>query len=109
MMDGAAVTRTACPFPGLRPFWRQEAPLFFGRSREIAELRGALLGERRFVAVIGTSGCGKSSLVEAGLLPRLLGEQPLGVRPWRDIPLRPLGGPIPDRSLPKAQIGPNPS
>jgi hypothetical protein len=93
-MDGATATRPACPFPGLRPFWRQEAPLFFGRSREIAELRGALLGDRRFVAVIGTSGCGKSSLVEAGLLPRLLEEPTPGGRAWRDIPLRPLGAPV---------------
>src|SRR5271165_6114598 len=94
MMDGATATRTACPFPGLRPFWREEAPMFFGRSRDIAELRRALLGERRFVAVVGSSGCGKSSLVEAGLLPRLLGEQPPAGRPWRDIPLRPQRAPV---------------
>jgi WD40 repeat protein len=93
-MDGATVTRPTCPFPGLRPFWRQEAALFFGRSREIAELRGTLLGDRRFVAVIGTSGCGKSSLVEAGLLPRLLGEQMPGGQRWRVISLRPLAAPV---------------
>ena len=68
--------------------------MFFGRSRDIAELRRALLGERRFVAVVGSSGCGKSSLVEAGLLPRLLGEQPPAGRPWRDIPLRPQRAPV---------------
>ena len=94
MMDVSTAARPACPFPGLRPFWREEAELFFGRDQEIAELRGALLGERRFVAVIGTSGCGKSSLVEAGLLPRLLAEGASGGRPWRNVSLRPLGAPV---------------
>jgi hypothetical protein len=94
MMGCATAIRPASPFPGLRPFQRQEASLFFGRSREVAELRTALLGERRFLAVVGTSGCGKSSLVEAGLLPRLLGEQTSGGRLWRVISLRPLGAPV---------------
>ena len=93
-MDCATTVRPAAPFPGLRPFQRQEASLLFGRSREVAELRTALLGERRFLAVVGTSGCGKSSLVEAGLLPRLLGEQMPGGRLWRVISLRPLGAPV---------------
>jgi len=94
MMDCSTVIRPAGPFPGLRPFQRQEASLFFGRSREVAELRTALLGERRFLAVVGTSGCGKSSLVEAGLLPRLLGERMPGRQLWRVISLRPLGAPV---------------
>lgn len=95
MTEGSTTAaRPACPFPGLRPFGREEAELFFGRDQEIAELRGALLGERRFVAVIGTSGCGKSSLVEAGLLPRLLAEGASGGRPWRIVSLRPLGAPV---------------
>jgi WD40 repeat protein len=93
-MDSATVTRPACPFPGLRPFQRQEASLFFGRSREVSELRAALLGERRFLAVVGTSGCGKSSLVEAGLLPGLLSEQTPAGRRWREISLRPMGAPV---------------
>jgi Novel STAND NTPase 1 len=44
MMDRATAIRSAAPFPGLRPFQRQEASLFFGRSREVAELRTARLG-----------------------------------------------------------------
>jgi hypothetical protein len=52
MMDVSTAARPACPFPGLRPFWREEAELFFGRDQEIAELRGALLGERRFVTLV---------------------------------------------------------
>ena len=47
-----------------------EAPLFFGRAQETAQLL-ARLQQERFVAVVGASGAGKSSLVAAGALPRL--------------------------------------
>ena len=60
------------PFPGLRPFGIEEDYLFFGREEQVTELL-ALLREHRFVAVVGTSGSGKSSLVRAGLLPALHG------------------------------------
>ena len=58
------------PFPGLRPFHPEEDYLFFGREEQTAELL-ALLREHRFLAVVGTSGSGKSSLVRAGLIPAL--------------------------------------
>ena len=58
------------PFPGLRPFMEEEADLFFGRDRQSDELVHRL-ASRRFLAVVGTSGSGKSSLVRAGLLPSL--------------------------------------
>src|ERR1043165_6114410 len=58
------------PFPGLRPFRPDEAPLFFGRDDEIEKLLSRL-SERRFLAVVGTSGSGKSSLVRAGLIPMI--------------------------------------
>ncbi len=58
------------PYPGLRPFDKDEAHLFFGREVQIEDML-ARLEERRFLAVVGTSGCGKSSLVRAGLLPAL--------------------------------------
>ncbi len=56
------------PFPGLRPFETEEYNLFFGREGQSDELL-ARLGRTRFLAVVGTSGSGKSSLVRAGLLP----------------------------------------
>ena len=60
------------PYPGLRPFDVDEAPIFFGRNDETAELVRWVVNEsRRFVAVIGVSGSGKSSLVKAGLVPKL--------------------------------------
>jgi hypothetical protein len=59
-------TRTRInPFPGLRPFMQEEADLFFGRDKQSDELVWRL-ASRRFLAVVGTSGSGKSSLVRAG-------------------------------------------
>ncbi|MFH1529259.1 MAG: NACHT and WD repeat domain-containing protein [Pseudomonadota bacterium] len=58
------------PFIGLRPFRREDADLFFGREDQVEELLQRL-ESHRFVAVVGTSGCGKSSLVRAGLIPDL--------------------------------------
>jgi WD40 repeat protein/DNA-binding SARP family transcriptional activator len=58
------------PYKGLSPFGESDARDFFGReelSRQLAER----LAEDRFVAVVGPSGSGKSSLVRAGLLPLL--------------------------------------
>src|SRR5262245_24726374 len=59
------------PFPGLRPFRMDEAHLFFGREGQSDELVRKL-ASHRFLAVVGGSGGGKSSLVKAGLLPTLL-------------------------------------
>lgn len=64
------------PYPGLEAFTEDDAAVFFGRDRVIAELIGRLHPvvpgrAQRFVTVIGPSGSGKSSLVRAGLLPAL--------------------------------------
>ena len=58
------------PFPGLRSFEEDEEYLFFGREKQIDDLLDRL-EETHFLAVIGTSGSGKSSLVKSGLLPSL--------------------------------------
>ena len=58
------------PFPGLRPFRTDEQQLFFGRERQIDRMVDKL-AQRRFLAVVGTSGSGKSSLVNCGLRPAL--------------------------------------
>lgn len=77
MMSGSSETFVELgipvnPFPGLRPFEFDESHLFFGRDGQSEQLIGKL-GRTRFLAVVGTSGSGKSSLVRAGLLPSLLG------------------------------------
>ena len=64
------------PYPGLMAFHEEDAAIFFGRDVEIQhglELLNRLrqFGGARMVIVLGSSGSGKSSLVRAGLLPRL--------------------------------------
>ncbi len=75
--------RPTNPFPGLRPFETDEYRLFFGREGQSDALLERL--ERsRFLAVVGTSGSGKSSLVRAGLLPALRGGMMAGAGAgWR--------------------------
>jgi WD40 repeat protein len=58
------------PYPGLRSFRRDEAYIFFGRETTINEMVRRLAAHR-FLAVTGTSGSGKSSLVRTGLLDAL--------------------------------------
>jgi WD40 repeat protein/energy-coupling factor transporter ATP-binding protein EcfA2 len=64
------------PYPGLDHFDAKDAAVYFGRKDDIAELLNSVRmtinqGASRFIAVIGPSGSGKSSLVRAGLIPRL--------------------------------------
>jgi hypothetical protein len=60
-----------CPFRGLYPFRAVDQEFFFGREALVEHLYGKLL-EHSFLAVLGPSGSGKSSVVMAGLLPRLV-------------------------------------
>ncbi|MCX5336318.1 hypothetical protein [Streptomyces sp. NBC_00140] len=64
--DGAA----AAPYRGLAPFDWDDRELFFGRDQLVGELV-RLVREHRFAVVFGASGSGKSSLLRAGLIPRL--------------------------------------
>ncbi len=58
------------PYPGLRSFTREETDLFFGREGCVDEMVDPLAATR-FLAVLGASGSGKSSLVKTGLLDAL--------------------------------------
>ncbi|HWS86886.1 MAG TPA: LpqB family beta-propeller domain-containing protein [Pyrinomonadaceae bacterium] len=82
------------PFPGLRPFKSGETHLFFGRDGQSEELIRRL-GRTRFLAVVGTSGSGKSSLVCAGLLPALQGGLMASAgSDWRIASFRPGHDPV---------------
>ncbi len=82
------------PYPGLRPFEPAENHLFFGRDGQSNELLRRLR-RTRFLAVVGSSGSGKSSLVRAGLLPDLQsGMMAGGSTQWRIALFRPAGNPI---------------
>lgn len=59
------------PFPGIRSYEVHEDDLFFGRELQVKELV-LKLNKTRFLAIVGSSGCGKSSLIKAGLIPTLL-------------------------------------
>ncbi|MGE0500717.1 MAG: hypothetical protein AB7I79_03550 [Rhizobiaceae bacterium] len=82
------------PFPGLRPFGPQDRAFFFGRSAQYFALY-RLLNLSRFLAVVGNSGSGKSSLVRAGLLP-LLAEESMesSGRRWEWVEMRPGDAPL---------------
>ena len=82
------------PYPGLRPFQAKDYRLFFGRGKQVDELLDRL-DQNRFIAVVGVSGSGKSSLVRAGLLPRLCGGfmSEAGSR-WLTVVLRPGAFPM---------------
>ena len=58
------------PYVGLRPFESEDSLYYFGRREQIKALLRQL-HQTRFLAVVGSSGCGKSSLVRAGLIPNL--------------------------------------
>lgn len=85
--------RPDSPYPGLEPFTADRAKVFFGRDEESSALldrlkRGSKDTVQRFIPLVGPSGSGKSSLLLAGVLPRL------SVR-WGVIgPVEPGGNPF---------------
>jgi WD40 repeat protein/DNA-binding SARP family transcriptional activator len=73
-----------CPYRGLAPFRQEDTPFFFGREAFVEQLCAAVCQGSPLTAVIGASGSGKSSVVGAGLLPRL-GQKTC----WTSTQLRP--------------------
>ncbi len=85
----AAPVYTGDPYPGLTAFTPEQAPIFFGRGGESDQLLALLADPRtRFAALVGASGAGKSSLVAAGLIPRLRAGL-IGGAPWVDCRFTP--------------------
>lgn len=68
--DGESLGRWE-PFKGLKSFEYEDRLRFFGREKDIERLYNDLLFNEGFLIVSGASGCGKSSLVKAGLIPKL--------------------------------------
>jgi Novel STAND NTPase 1/TIR domain len=64
-----------CPYFGLNAFREEDALLYFGRDAFSQKLADQVC-QKNFVAVVGRSGSGKSSVVQAGLLPRLRSQRP---------------------------------
>ena len=76
------------PYPGLRPFEETDHALFFGREAQVSALLRQL-EDHAFVAVLGSSGSGKSSLVRAGLIPAVREGFLLAMTKWRFLVIRP--------------------
>ena len=82
------------PYPGLRAFRREETDLFFGRE-DCTNAMVDRLAATRFLAVLGSSGTGKSSLVRTGLLDALeLGLMAKAGSRWKIVDFRPGGSPL---------------
>ncbi|BAV50867.1 (Myosin heavy-chain) kinase., Histone acetyltransferase [Mesorhizobium loti] len=86
------------PFRGLDAFEFEDADLFFGRARAIAACTARLeqqaAGGMAFLLIYGMSGCGKSSLLRAGLLPSLTRPGAVaGISLWRRCLIRLSEGP----------------
>jgi hypothetical protein len=65
-----AETITICPYRGLKFFREEDSAFFFGRDAFVTRLE-TVIHRQEVVAVVGASGSGKSSVVRAGLVPRL--------------------------------------
>jgi hypothetical protein len=83
----------ARPYPGLRPFMKDEWPVFFGRERMTDEVIARLM-HNRLLVVHGDSGCGKSSLIRAGVQPRLEQQFARGGDVWRTCSAMPGDNPL---------------
>jgi len=87
------------PFPGLRSYEMEDAPWFFGRHSDIEALQRRMQ-DARFVAVVGASGSGKSSIVKAGLVPAL---RDAGGEHWTTAIFRPGLDPIGEMAMALAE------
>jgi protein kinase-like protein/conflict system STAND superfamily ATPase len=92
-LPAAVLDPDVCPFKGLESFEADDASVFFGRERLVAELVAHIAGAS-LAGIVGASGSGKSSVLRAGLLPALAA----GVLPdsetWRQTVIRPGGQPL---------------
>jgi hypothetical protein len=87
------VATDVCPYRGLEAFEEEHADFFFGREADVQRLLEKLKGTR-FLAVLGASGSGKSSLVRAGLIPALRRAAPAQEEHWEITILRPGARPL---------------
>lgn len=93
---GSGSTFEGNPYVGLRAYRAEDADRFFGRESIVQELVDRL-GRHGSVAVVGSSGVGKSSIVQAGLLPALRRGALPDADTWRQVVVTPGHDPL--RSL----------
>lgn len=83
-----------CPYVSLNAFGVNDAEFFFGRGRLVEKLVSKLRADLRFLALLGPSGSGKSSVIRAGLVPALKAGALPGSRRWGAIVIRPGADPF---------------
>jgi WD40 repeat protein/DNA-binding SARP family transcriptional activator len=101
----------ANPYKGLRPFYEADAADFFGREALIQQLLDRLAeadGMPHFLAVVGPSGSGKSSVVRAGLIPALRQGALPGSENWYVIQMLPGAQPLEELEAALLRIAVNP-
>lgn len=79
---------TVTPYVGLKPFSEAESAIFFARESHIQTIFNKLQ-EKHFIAIVGSSGVGKSSLIYAGLIPQIK-----KATAWKIISMRPENKPF---------------
>ncbi|MGH8885864.1 MAG: NACHT and WD repeat domain-containing protein, partial [Egibacteraceae bacterium] len=87
-----------CPYKGLETFQPEDAEWFFGREELVAQL-AARLSETPFLAVLGPSGSGKSSVLRAGLLPAVWRGLLPEASTWTTVVLTPGAHPLEELAL----------
>jgi hypothetical protein len=91
--DGYRLPDEPAPYRGLERFEAEQKDYFFGREDDIQRLTERL-ANGRFVAIVGASGCGKSSLVRAGLHTELASEVFPEISDWRIVTFLPGSDPF---------------
>jgi WD40 repeat protein/energy-coupling factor transporter ATP-binding protein EcfA2 len=93
LLESDALGLPAAPYPGLRPFEKHEWAIFFGRETMTQDVITRVV-DKHLVAIHGDSGCGKSSLVRAGVLPVLEMDHARFGGSWKTVLMRPEDSPI---------------
>ena len=105
---GERLVWSGCPYLGLVPFEEPDARVFYGRAELADQLVQRLSGRldgTGMLLVAGESGAGKSSLLRAGLMPRLaVGALGPGSQRWPRRVIRPTGSPLRELAMQLAQV-----